>query len=159
MSFSFRVSKFGTGDSGVQQVFRPQMTSLIDILTLLLVFLIQSFSSEGALITASEDLKLPLTSSKIDPKPALMVEISKATVTSDGKVFAETAVVSESKDLLIDPLFQYVQAKRKAAVDTAKASEVIIQCDESLKFSVVKKVMFTCSKAGYSDFSVLAVQK
>ncbi|MFH0921086.1 MAG: biopolymer transporter ExbD [Fibrobacterota bacterium] len=159
MSMSFRASRFGSAEGGAPQVFRPQMTSLIDILTLLLIFLIQSFSAEGNLITPSDDLQLPVSSAKEAPKPMLMIEITSKAVMSEGTVLASADSVEHSAALSIEPLYQWLLQKKKTVADTTKNLEVIIQCDREMPFKVVKKVMFTCSRAGYADFSVLAVQK
>jgi len=37
-------------------VAKPQLTSLVDMLTILLVFLLKSFSVEGYLVSAATDL-------------------------------------------------------------------------------------------------------
>ena len=150
---------FPAQEGSFQQTFRPQMTSLIDILTLLLVFLIQSFSAEGNLVTPSDDLELPQSFSKEQPKPALMVEITKSEVISEGLHVAYHASLEKNPSMMIDSLYQWMMLKKKAVADTAKDIEVIIQCDRQVPFSVVKKVMFTCSKSGFNDFSVLAIQK
>jgi biopolymer transport protein ExbD len=159
MSMNFRASRFGAEVGSAPQVFRPQMTSLIDILTLLLIFLIQSFSAEGNLITPSDDLQLPVTTSKETPKPTLMVEITSRAVMADGTLIAAVDSTDSSPALSIAPLYEWLMQKKKTIADTTKNLEVIIQCDREMPFKVVKKVMFTCSKAGFSDFSVLAVQK
>jgi biopolymer transport protein ExbD len=150
---------FPAGKDAFQQTFRPQMTSLIDILTLLVVFLIQSFSAEGTLITPSEDLELPASFSKEQPKPSLMIEITRNEVISEGMHVASHASFEKSQGMTIDSLFQWMLIKKKAVADTARDIEVIIQCDRQVPFSVVKKVMFTCSKSGFNDFSVLTIQK
>ena len=159
MSMNFRASRFGSGSGDAPQVFRPQMTSLIDILTLLLIFLIQSFSAEGNLITPSDDLQLPQSTAKETPRPMLMVEITNRAVLSEGNVIAAVDSVARSASLSIEPLAQWLLMKKRAIVDTSRNIEVILQCDRDMPFKVVKKVMFTCSKAGFSDFSVLVVQK
>jgi biopolymer transport protein ExbD len=156
-SYSHRFA--GANETPLQQTFRPQMTSLIDILTLLVVFLIQSFSAEGTLITVSEDLKLPLSTSVQQPKPALTVEITQKSIVSEGRILSDMESVSGSRELLIENLFHYMLEKKKTVLDTTRGMEVIIQCDENMPFNTVKKVMFTCSKAGFEDFSVLAIQK
>ena len=49
---SYRQTKtLSEGIETLTDTFKPQMTLLIDILTLLLVFLIQSFNAEGTLVT------------------------------------------------------------------------------------------------------------
>ena len=155
----FSSKKIISGETVAEpDTFRPQMTSLIDILTLLLVFLIQSFSAEGNLITASEDLQLPTSTSKEAPKPALIVEITQKAIISDGRVIASVDSVMHSPALLINNLYAMVMEKKRTVADTSKSLEAIIECDKEMQFSIVKRVMFTCSKAGYSDFSILAVE-
>jgi biopolymer transport protein ExbD len=135
------------------------MTSLIDVLTLLLVFLIQSFSAEGNLITPSEDLRLPVSNSQKRPQPALTIEITKTAVLSEGIVIAQIPSFQKSNDLLINSLNQFLAAKKKLeAVGPNKGSEVIIQCDREIEFNVVKRVMFTCTHAGFTNFSVIAIE-
>jgi len=147
--------------SGINDIqtdlIRPQMTSLIDILTLLLVFLIQSYSAEGNLITPSTDLQLPLSSSEISPKPALTLEITTADVIGDNKKLAAISTFSSSNTLLINSVFLWLSHKKTSAA--IAQLPVIIQCDRAVPFNVVKRVMYTCSKAGFSNFSVLVVEE
>jgi biopolymer transport protein ExbD len=156
---SFTHGFTGANAAPMQQTFRPQMTSLVDILTLLLVFLIQSFSAEGNLITVSDDLQLPQSNSVQQPKPALTIEITQKAVQAEGKILCEVGAIKSSDGLLIEGLHAFMLEKKKTVADTSGGMDVIIQCDENIPFEIVKKVMFTCSKAGFEDFSVLAIQK
>ncbi|OGS37118.1 MAG: hypothetical protein A2293_12990 [Elusimicrobia bacterium RIFOXYB2_FULL_49_7] len=155
----FKVNGLARKQEALQSIVKPQMTSLIDILTLLLVFLIQSYNAEGNLITVSSDLQLPLSASKEAPRTAAMVEITRDQVLADGRVLASVADMVSSDSLLNNNIYDYMMAKKKLISDTAQIPEVIIQCDKEHPFVVVKKVMFSCSKAGFSNFSILAVQK
>lgn len=56
---------------------RPQLTSLVDVMTILLVFLIKSFSSEGSLVTPAADLVLPVSTSEETPRVRSSIEITK----------------------------------------------------------------------------------
>ena len=89
--------------------FRPQLTSLIDVMTILLVFLIKSFSVEGNLITPSADLVLPVSESKQVPTPVTTIELTKDAILKakdlktvevsvpewNGKVFVKTLTGAE----------------------------------------------------------------
>jgi biopolymer transport protein ExbD len=46
------------------KAIKPQLTSLIDVMTILLIYLLKSFSSEGEIVTVSKDLMLPESSAK-----------------------------------------------------------------------------------------------
>ncbi|MDD5674774.1 MAG: biopolymer transporter ExbD [Chitinivibrionales bacterium] len=141
------------------EVFRPQMTSLIDILTLLLVFLIQSFNAEGNLITPSSDLQLPTSKSAVEPRPALTLEITNKSLLAQGELITHISSFANAAELLIDPLQRYLAAQKRLTSENTKKRELVIMCDRDMQFNVVKRVMYTCSKSGFSDFSVLAIQE
>lgn len=143
-----------TADSGT---FRPQLTSLIDVMTILLVFLIKSFSVEGNIVTPSPDLTLPLSSSRMPARPAYTVEITRDAVIAEGTVVAENDELASTDSLLIPRLHEWMRGARPEG-DTA-SREVMIQSDHRVRFDVVKRVMYTCSKAGFSDFVVLVVEE
>jgi biopolymer transport protein TolR len=157
---SYRQTKtLSQGFDNLTDTFKPQMTSLIDILTLLLVFLIQSFNAEGTLVTQSPDLELPVSSSSKTPSPSLTLEVTRGDVIAEGKKLATLDSFKSSKDLLISGLFNWLSHRKSGVSDTASRKPIIIQCDKELEFNIVKRVLYTCSKAGYSDFSVLVVEE
>ncbi len=49
------------------------LTSLMDAMTIILLFLLQQFNADGALVTAAEGLKLPESVSVVRPKKAVTV--------------------------------------------------------------------------------------
>ncbi len=146
-------------DEGVDGTFRPQLTSLIDVMTILLVFLIKSFSVEGHLITPSPDLELPVSTSQKEPKSMLSIEITKTSVLSDGESITEIDDFKDSDSLVIPHLFKWMLLQKSMIGDTARLKEVLIQTDREIEFNVVKRVMYTCSRAGFIDFSVLVLQE
>ena len=146
-------------DAKNKGVFKPQLTSLIDVMTILLVFLIQSFSVDGNLITQSADLVLPLSSSQKKPRLVTTIEITKDGIISEGLIIAQNKSFSEADSLLIPNLFEYMKGKKAQLSDLQKLGEVMIQSDKENEFSVIKKVMFTCSKAGFKEFSLLVTEE
>jgi biopolymer transport protein TolR len=135
------------------------MTSLIDILTLLLVFLIQSFSAEGNLVTPSADLELPLSSSKKPAKPSLMLELTHGGVVADGKQLATNQSFAGAQDFLVKNVYGWLLEQKAKAVAAEARNQIILQCDRELEFNIVKRIMYTCSKAGFTDFSVLVIEE
>jgi biopolymer transport protein ExbD len=142
-----------------ETTFRPQLTSLVDVMTILLVFLIKSFSVEGNLITPADDLQLPVSTSEKPPNPSSSIEITKTAIIADGHTIITINKIIQSDSLLIVPLFNWMKVERSRSTDISTVPKVLIQCDREIEFSIVKKVMFSCSKAGFSDFSVLVIQE
>ena len=148
----------GSHSSG-DGTFRPQLTSLVDVMTILLVFLIKSFSVEGDIITPSDDLVLPVSSSEKPPRPRCSIEITRHALLADGQILESLDEMAASDSLLVPQLFSWMKLQRAKCDDVQKVPEVMIQCDKDIEFAIVKKVMFTCSKAGFVDFSVLVLQE
>lgn len=142
-----------------ESTFRPQLTSLIDVMTILLVFLIKSFSVEGNLITPSPDLQLPVSTSKTPPKPTCTIEITRSALLAEGTIIASLAPIAAQDSLRIPPLYEWMLLQKAKCTDTAAVHEVLIQSDRDIEFSILKKVMYTCSKAGFADFSVLVLEE
>lgn len=137
--------------------FKPQLTSLIDVMTILLVFLIKSFSIEGNLVTPVENIALPISSSKVTPEPVTTIEISKNNISAGGTVLASHISFASADSLVIPELYTWMTANNPTTPDSGK--EVMIQSDREIEFNVVKRVMYTCSKAGFSDFSILVLEE
>lgn len=139
--------------------FRPQLTSLVDIMVILLFFLIQSFSVEGNLVTPSTDLELPLSDASKSPQPYCNLHITQTQVLVDDEVIVTNQKIASSEDFLIPELFKMMKAQAVKNKDSLSKGKLIIQADKEIPFAIVKKVMFTCSKAGFDDFKVLVVQE
>jgi len=135
--------------------FRPQLTSLIDVMTILLVFLIQNFSVEGNLITPSQDLSIPVSSVKEKPEMMISVQISGEKVMVDNHVVANINDFSSAEEFLIPSLFD----RMKEAKGRNSETKVMLEADRELPFNVIKRVAYTCSQAGFTDFSVLVFQE
>jgi biopolymer transport protein ExbD len=142
-----------------QTTFRPQLTSLIDVMTFLLVFLIKSFSVQGDVITPSENLKLPLSITNKAPKPAASIEITKTNILAEGKALSSISTIDGTDALLIKGVYQWMALQRAHFPEGAQSHEVLIQADREIEYSILKRVMYSCSKAGFTDFTILAIQK
>ena len=148
--------KHGGKSSGA---FRPQLTSLVDIMTILLIFLIKSFSVEGNIMTPSPDLQLPVSNSRDHPKVISTIEITQNSVIVEGKIITTVQSISDSKDMEIPQLYTYLHDRKGRYKSTDSEKELMIQSDKEIEFNIIKRVMYTSSKAGYSDFTILVIQE
>jgi biopolymer transport protein ExbD len=148
---------FTSSSTGSSGTFRPQLTSLVDVMAIILVFLIKTFSTEGNIITPSTDLELPVSTSMKQPKPLWSIEIARDLVMSEGTVIASTKTFAKRDSLLIPELYKWLEKKRSQRADSS--SQLLLQCDKEVPYAIVKKVMYTCSKASFTDFSILVIQE
>src|SRR5262245_1489985 len=67
------------------------LTSMVDMLTILVVFLLQTFSASGELLTVQKNISLPEAMNYRDLEQAPIVAVSKESVTLDGRSVADAA--------------------------------------------------------------------
>jgi biopolymer transport protein ExbD len=152
-----RTSRYTSSASGSGGTFRPQLTSLVDVMAIILIFLIKTFSTEGNIVTPSSDLELPVSTSTKLPKPQWSIEIARDMIMSEGTFIASTKTFAKQDSLLVPELYKWLEKKRTQRADSS--TKLLLQCDREVPYKIVKKVMYTCSKANFTDYSVLVIQE
>ena len=135
-------------------VCKPQLTSLIDVMTILLVFLMVHFSVDGNLITPSADLELPASSAEATPETVTTLEITSTAVLSNGEPIVAISSFINGDSLTIPQITDWLE--RHTSI---RSGEIMLQADRRTPFSIMKRVMYTCSRAGYDDFTILVRQE
>ncbi len=145
--------------------FVLQVTSMVDMFTIILVFLLKSYSTSAVQITPQEGLKLPQSTSQTDPKESLKLVVSKEgifvedeqiTEFAEGKI--QKADLDRDDPKFIRSLYKALDNKAEKSRTIANVNEavdfngqVVLQADEGLPYSLLKKVMYTSMLAGYAD--------
>src|ERR1022692_896074 len=77
------------------------LTSTVDMFTILVVFLLQNYSSTGEIIYIPKDVKLPKASQVKELKPAHIVTLTQTDVVLDKDTVAKLDAVKAQKDWMI----------------------------------------------------------
>ncbi|OGS34215.1 MAG: hypothetical protein A2293_14195 [Elusimicrobia bacterium RIFOXYB2_FULL_49_7] len=158
--------KRGSGEA------KLNITSMMDMFTIILVFLLKSFSAQGQLVTPAKGLMMPNSTADSTAVQALDLEIStdhkaKKGKMERGKIVVEkkfimyTTDISRSSSFLIEPLQVALEKYSQEAQNAAKVlgqdfkGDINIQADTSLPYDVLTKVMFTCGRAGFPNMQML----
>jgi biopolymer transport protein ExbD len=123
--------------------------------TILLVFLIHNFSVDGTIVTAPAGCTLPNSTAKERSEMVSTVTITPTQLLSDGQVVASVAAVVRQENLLIEDLMRTLTKVTTAGQCGRQSRKIMIQSDRTIEFSIIKKVMYTCNKAGFTDFTVM----
>lgn len=141
------------------------LTSMVDMLTILVVFLLQTFSASGELLTVSKNITLPEAINYKDLEQAPIIAVSRDSVTLNGDPKADAAELQKENtvDWKIPQLHDdLVVLKNNFKLLHPNPEDwkglVIVQADRNIDFKVIKKVMYTCAVAGYSNVN-FAVQQ
>jgi biopolymer transport protein ExbD len=136
---------------------KPQLTSLVDILTVLIIFLIHSFSAEGSQVNPVNDINLPYSTNKNNAKSMSSIEINHKTIRINGEYLISVSAIQNSDSMMITEL--YTKLKSDPLIVNKSTKEIMIQADKTIEFEIVKKIMYTCSKAGFPEFTILVVNE
>lgn len=159
------------------------LTAMVDMFTVLVVFLLQNYNTTGEAIDINEKITLPKASAVRELKPAHVVVISRESILLNKDVIATFAQVKEQADWTIQPLATKIQERFKEAEEKSQAlaarirtavdetrpgatprdplddRRVTVQADKSIDFLTVKKVMYTLSEAGASEINFAVLKK
>ena len=147
----------GKGGHGKKSAYADlNLTSMVDMLTILVVFLLQTFSASGELLVVSKNIVLPDAANYKDLEAAPIIGIAKDTVTLDGSPVADGAeLAKDSGDWKIPDLHdKLVTLKNNYKLlhpSEEFKGQVIVQADKLIDFKIVKKVMYSCTLAGYAN--------
>lgn len=156
-----RIKKHDTNPGNVSL----NLTSMMDMFTIILVFLLKTYSTEGMLIQPSEYLTLPSSTVEQSPEVALDLVISKEWIMVNHEPVEKVNTVQSQSSLIIknlqDKLHVYArESKRMEELYGTKFSgKVTIQGDRELPYSLLVKVMATCGKSDYPNMRLVVYKK
>jgi biopolymer transport protein ExbD len=139
------------------------LTSLMDVFTILVFFLLVNSGSTELLRPPSE-MMLPESVVEVKPRETVVIYVNTEEVIVQGEPVVRVADILANGGGDIEPIMLRLadlQARvigvRTQAV--AQSLEVTILADKSIPFAVVKQVMSTCTAQGYERISLAVVQK
>lgn len=152
------------------------ITSMMDMMTIILVFLLKSFSSSDVSVAPSDQLQLPTSTTQKAPELAVNLVVAKNQIVVDGVPVISMTLAPDSdnpgqslvavpedekRGQVITKLYDRLLEKAEAAKTLAEQSgneehafkgRILIQCDKELPFSVLREVMYTAGQAQFGEF-------
>lgn len=139
-----------------------QITSMADIFTILLVFLLKSFATDASTITPHDNISLPEVKKSDSLAESLKLEISQKAILVDDKHISDLRNFQfDSTDLEVNGTPRslntvLIQIRKR---DTLKRyPKLLILSDQNAPFSTVKRVLASASSSGFEDFKLVVVE-
>src|SRR3989304_1834608 len=136
------------------------LVSLMDIFTTLVFFLLIHVSGEGESLPIPDIVKLPISTSTDRPAPAPVVYVTTDKILVGDRKIADVGIVFASTEASIEELekgFSYQTAGIKG--DARPERKIMIMGDKTIPFTLLKKVMVSCSNAGYPVITLAVIQR
>ena len=146
-----------------QLVTRMNLTSLMDVFTILVFFLLVNSATTEVLETPKQ-ITLPASVVEDKPRETVVIFISSDQVTVQGEAVISTAEILTIEGQNVAPIGARLAEVGRSIIglrtqQVAESQEVTILADKSVPFRVVKKVMSTCTSEGYGRISLAVLQK
>lgn len=168
-----RKKRFNTRKK-VREPLDVDITSLLDILVILLVFLLKSYNASDLKLEVAKNISLPDSKSEQLGNMAVIVQVSaekdlwinnirigRVPASTDEKLDILYGALQEEgkkQDEAIKELEQTVATNAdKGALATRKSNRkrVNIVMDQSLNYEVLRKIMHTSALAGFPEFKFI----
>lgn len=146
------------------QTFGLNITSMTDMFTILLVFLLQTYSTNDVPIDPVDGLRLPTSTTDRNPVDGIKISLSPTELKFDKVKIAnvqnkmiESSAIDKNDSNFIKPLFDELQKFNKENEKSTKIGKVLFQADQDLPYGVIRKVMYTASMAGFPNLKMVTV--
>lgn len=155
------VSRRHRARAGLRASSSVNLISMMDILTVLLLFLLKSYSAGGEVMVPQPGVQLPESTAEGMPQASLVVAIDGDAIKLGSERIASVADVAASTDAGIPSLAERLPAAARAAgvPEGARGTTVTIQGDRDIEYALLRKVMFTLSQSGYDNVSLAVLRK
>jgi biopolymer transport protein TolR len=135
----------------------------IDMMTILVVFLL-AHTAEVDILPNTKNISIPQSISDRKPSAAVVVMITKDSLFVDGVLVGSLQDVIANQGPFFAPLKTALMAQNDRSIRNAQQTdiakrEVTIMGDKSTPYSVLKKIMMTCSEAEYGKVSFAVVER
>ena len=140
------------------------MVSFMDIFTILVFFLLVSSSTVHDLPNTKE-IQLPESIADKLPKETVVIMVGNKDIVIQGKKVADVDSVKLTNLPEISSLKEELEriSKRQLVATTPDGKpvprEVTIMGDKEIPYELLKKIMFTCTRANYTNISLAVLRK
>jgi len=147
------------------------ITAMMDIMTIILVFLIKSYATSSITTTSSEDIKPPISTTRLTPKDTISITITTRHILVGDKVRAtlNEAGEIEKSDLsgrLIVPIDQALKKEIEKLKFIAERNpgapftgELSVIGDKRVPYDLLLTVLYTAGQNELQNYRFVVVQK
>jgi biopolymer transport protein ExbD len=139
------------------------LTSLMDVFTILVFFLLVN-SATVEVLQQPKQITLPDSVVEAKPRETVVIFVGTEEVLVQGVPVARVADIQATDSAEIEPISVRLAELSESVIGlstqaVAESQEVTVLADKAVPFSVLKKIMATCTGQGYTRVSLAVVQK
>ena len=150
-----------------------QLTSMVDMFTIILVFLLKSYSTSAYQVTPSDHVKLPVSKSQSDPEEGVKISLSLNAIQVEDQLVMQWTepkgwkpYLRGQKGRFLPELQRSLKEQKKKKEELKKWNEsidtkehLVLQIDKGVPYELVRSVMATSSLVGFNSFQLLTLKE
>lgn len=144
-----RLLRGGGGAGGAVHLGQAAYAPMVDMLTILLFFILKSFSMDRPVRPDDADFRLPTSHATEAVVRSTAIDVTVDAIYLEGERTASATWYATHDDELVQELYEDL-----AGSPPAKAS---IRADGRVPWTVLRKVIFTAQEAGVRSLDLVAV--
>lgn len=139
------------------------MVPLMDVFTILLFFLLVN-STSSDVMEPPKSIKLPASFVESKPRETVAVMITEDEILVQGESVISTAEVQAAEETEIEAIMLRLLEQKNRVIGISErtmsdSAEVTVLADKTIPYEILKKVMSSCTYAGYEKISLAVTQK
>lgn len=146
------------------------ITAMMDMMTILLVFLLKSFAASSASVTASEDIRPPVSSTRASPKDTVAVTITPKNILVGEKEVVRLSNGQVTADQLQGRLVVPLDAALRKEVEKLKYiaernpsapfnHELSVIGDKKVPYDLLLTVLYTAGQNELENYRFVVLKK
>ena len=167
------LSKVRNALADAGDVSHLNITAMMDMMTILLVFMLKQFAVQQASMSVSDQLQLPKSTATIKPVPSVNVTVTTSAVIVEGESVVSVragAVDPGSKrdganGFYITPIVDTLQkhANRLKKIATIGGipfdGTMLLLVDKTIPYRTLTEVLYSAGEAGFKNYRMVVLSK
>jgi biopolymer transport protein ExbD len=142
------------------------LTSLMDIFTILVFFLLVN-SSNNQQLPDNKNITLPESTAKERPEEILTVQVSDQSIIVQGKRIAQVPAILQSDEEVVPALVEELNRRAENTLPIGGAQnegeqgqrKIMILGDRKIPYKLLQKIMLSCNRTDYTRISFAVLRK
>jgi len=152
------------------EIHELNITAMMDMMTIILVFLLKSYAASAIMLTQSEDIKPPISSTRAVPKDTVAVTITPKDILVGDRVVVTLENGQVPAKLLDGRLVKPLDQALRREVDKLKtiaarnpaapfSRELSVIGDRRIPYDLLLTVLYTAGQAELENYRFVVLQK
>lgn len=145
------------------KITKMNLTSLMDVFTILVFFLLVN-SGSVEILDSPKEVTLPESRVETKPRETVVIFVSAEEVLVQGQLVAYVDEILAEQASALEPIAARLAELKENVIGintltVSTSQEVTILADKSVPFAVIKTIMSTCTGEGFENVSLAVTQK